>query len=62
MPVIEQANGSNMVSCGWPEDQAFDGLRRTSHQANIKVRDLAAYIVLSRGLLRLSGQVSCPFA
>jgi ANTAR domain len=45
MPVIEQAKGIIMAQCGWPEDQAFDALRRASQRANIKVRDLAAKIV-----------------
>jgi hypothetical protein len=34
-----------MAQCGWPEDQAFDALRRASQRENIKVRDLAAKIV-----------------
>jgi hypothetical protein len=45
MPVIEQAKGIVMAQFGWPEDQAFDALRRASQRANIKVRDLAATIV-----------------
>jgi len=45
MPVIEQAKGVIMAQCGWPEDQAFDALRRASQRENIKVRDLAAKIV-----------------
>jgi chromosome segregation ATPase len=45
MPVIEQAKGIIMAQCGWTEEQAFDALRRTSQQANVKVRDLAAEIV-----------------
>jgi len=45
MPVIEQAKGIIMAQCGWPEDQAFDALRRASQRANIKVRDLAAQVV-----------------
>jgi hypothetical protein len=45
MPVIEQAKGIIMAQCGWPEDQAFDALRRASQRENIKVRDLAAQIV-----------------
>ena len=45
MPVIEQAKGIVMAQCGWPEDQAFDALRRASQRENIKVRDLAAMIV-----------------
>jgi len=45
MPVIEQAKGIIMARCGWPEDQAFDALRRASQRRNIKVRDLAAQIV-----------------
>ena len=45
MPVIEQAKGILMAQYGWPEDQAFDALRRVSQRENIKVRDLAAGIV-----------------
>jgi len=45
MPVIEQAKGVIMAKYGWPEDQAFDALRRVSQRENIKVRDLAARIV-----------------
>jgi hypothetical protein len=45
MPVIEQAKGIIMAQCGWPEDQAFDALRRASQRQNIKLRDLAAIIV-----------------
>lgn len=45
MPVIEQAKGIIMAQCGWPEDQAFDALRRASQRENIKLRDLAATIV-----------------
>jgi hypothetical protein len=45
MPVIEQAKGIIMAQYGWPEDQAFDALRRVSQRHNIKVRDLAAQIV-----------------
>jgi hypothetical protein len=45
MPVIEQAKGIIMAQCGWPEDQAFDALRRASQRENIKLRDLAARVV-----------------
>jgi hypothetical protein len=45
MPVIEQAKGIIIAKYGWPEDQAFDALRRASQRENIKVRDLAASIV-----------------
>jgi hypothetical protein len=45
MPVIEQAKGIIMAQCGWTEEQAFDALRRTSQQGNVKLRDLAATIV-----------------
>jgi ANTAR domain len=45
MPVIEQAKGIIMAQYGWPEDQAFDALRRASQRENIKVRDLAESIV-----------------
>jgi hypothetical protein len=45
MPVIEQAKGIIMAQRGWTEEQAFDALRRTSQQGNVKVRDLAAMIV-----------------
>jgi hypothetical protein len=45
MPVIEQAKGIIMAQSGWPEDQAFDALRRASQRENMKLRDLAAKIV-----------------
>jgi hypothetical protein len=45
MPVIEQAKGIIMATYGWPEDQAFEALRRVSQRENVKVRDLAARIV-----------------
>lgn len=45
IPVIEQAKGILMAQYGWPEEQAFDALRRASQRENIKVRDLAASIV-----------------
>jgi hypothetical protein len=45
MPVIEQAKGIIMAQCGWPEEQAFDALRRASQRENVKLRDLAAAIV-----------------
>ncbi|HEX6513487.1 MAG TPA: ANTAR domain-containing protein [Chloroflexota bacterium] len=45
MPVIEQAKGIIMAQCGWPEEQAFDALRRASQRENVKVRELAAAIV-----------------
>ena len=45
MPVIEQAKGIIMAQHGWPEEQAFDALRRASQRENVKVRDLAATIV-----------------
>lgn len=47
LPVIEQAKGIIMAQYGWPEDQAFDALRRASQRENIKVRDLAARVVAS---------------
>jgi hypothetical protein len=45
MPVIEQAKGIIMAQCSWPEDQAFDALRRASQRSNMRVRDLAGMIV-----------------
>jgi hypothetical protein len=45
MPVIEQAKGIIMAQFGWPEEQAFDTLRRASQRENVKLRDLAAAIV-----------------
>jgi len=45
LPVIEQAKGIIMARHGWPEDRAFDALRRASQQKNIKLRNLAAIIV-----------------
>src|SRR5215467_582707 len=45
LPVIEQAKGIIMAQCGWPEDLAFDALRRASQRENMKLRDIAAKIV-----------------
>jgi hypothetical protein len=45
LPVIEQAKGIIMAQCGWPEDQAFDALRRASQRENVKLRDVAARVV-----------------
>jgi hypothetical protein len=45
MPVIEQAKGILMAQYGWPEDLAFEALRRLSQRENIKVRELAVAIV-----------------
>jgi hypothetical protein len=45
MPVIEQAKGIIMAQCGWPEDRAFEALRRASQRENMKLRDVAAKIV-----------------
>jgi hypothetical protein len=45
MPVIEQAKGIIMAQSGWPEDRAFEALRRASQRENMKLRDLAAKIV-----------------
>lgn len=45
LPVIEQAKGVIMAQYGWPEEQAFEAMRRVSQQRNIKVRELAASIV-----------------
>jgi hypothetical protein len=45
MPVIEQAKGIIMAQSGWPEEKAFDVLRRASQRENTKVRDLAARVV-----------------
>jgi hypothetical protein len=45
MPVIEQAKGIIMAQSGWPEDRAFEALRRASQRENMKLRDLAAEIV-----------------
>lgn len=45
MPVIEQAKGIIMAQMDWPEDLAFDALRRASQWENIKLRDLAARVV-----------------
>ena len=55
MPVIEQAKGIILAQTGWPEDQAFDALRRASQRENIKLRDLAAKIV-ARTVEAASGQ------
>jgi hypothetical protein len=34
-----------MAQCGWPEDQAFDALRRASQRENVKLREVAARVV-----------------
>jgi ANTAR domain len=47
LPVIEQAKGIIMARNSCSEEQAFDALRRASQRKNIKVRDLAAFIVAS---------------
>ena len=43
--VIEQAKGVLMAMRGVPEHEAFEVLRRTSQDRNVKVRDLAQQIV-----------------
>jgi transcriptional regulator with GAF, ATPase, and Fis domain len=43
--VIEQAKGVIMAMRGIPEDQAFEVLRRSSQDRNVKVRDLAQRVV-----------------
>jgi len=58
MPVIEQAKGIIMAHTGWPEDQAFDALRRASQRYNIKVRDLATQTV-AQTARPASAQPSC---
>ena len=45
MPVIEQAKGIIMARYGWPEEEAFDAIRRASQRENVKVRELAASVV-----------------
>jgi hypothetical protein len=45
MPVIEQAKGIVMAREGCGPEEAFDVLRRTSQQANLKVHVLAAFLV-----------------
>ena len=45
MPVIEQAKGIVMAREGCGPEEAFDMLRRTSQQANLKVHVLAAFLV-----------------
>ena len=43
--VIEQAKGVIMAMRGVPEHEAFEVLRKTSQDRNIKVRELAQQIV-----------------
>jgi transcriptional regulator with GAF, ATPase, and Fis domain len=43
--VIEQAKGVLMAMRGLPEDEAFEVLRRSSQDRNVKVRDLAQQVV-----------------
>lgn len=43
--VIEQAKGVIMAMRGIPEFQAFEVLRRTSQDRNVKVRDLAEQVI-----------------
>ena len=45
MPVVEQAKGIVMAREGCGPEEAFDVLRRTSQQANLKVHVLAAFLV-----------------
>jgi GAF domain-containing protein len=44
--VIEQAKGVIMAMRGVPEHEAFEVLRRTSQDRNVKVRELAHQIVV----------------
>ena len=46
MPVIEQAKGILMAQQRCGPDEAFDLLRRASQRANVKVRVLAAQIIV----------------
>ena len=43
--VIEQAKGVIMAMRGVPEHEAFEVLRKTSQDRNVKVRELAQQIV-----------------
>jgi hypothetical protein len=61
MPVIEQAKGIIMAQSGWPEDRAFDALRRASQRENMKLRDLAAKIV-AKTVHSASGEADPGFA
>jgi ANTAR domain len=45
MPVIEQAKGIVMAREGCGPEEAFEVLRRTSQQANLKVYVLASFLV-----------------
>jgi hypothetical protein len=60
MPVIEQAKGIIMAQFGWPEDQAFDALRRASQRENVKLRDLAARIVTNTARSASDGEQPDP--
>jgi len=49
LPVIEQAKGIIMAQTGCPADEAFEVLRKASHQGNIPVRELAVAVVARAG-------------
>jgi hypothetical protein len=46
LPTIEQAKGIIMARSGVSSEEAFDILRRASQRTNVKLRDLAADIVI----------------
>ncbi len=60
MPVIEQAKGVIMAKYGWPEDQAFEALRRASQRENIKVRELAVRIMAQTARPAPAPRKACP--
>ncbi len=59
MAVIEQAKGIIMAQSRCSPDEAFEILRRTSQRGNVKVRDLAALVVVrAQGLPQDSATLS----
>lgn len=52
---IEQAKGLVMAALGIGADEAFDLIKRTSQNANVKVRDLAQTLVDTFEKMRIEG-------
>ena len=55
--VIEQAKGIVIQLFAVDADEAFDRLRASSQAANVKVRDLAQYLVVAAAQDRTPGKV-----
>jgi GAF domain-containing protein len=60
--VIEQAKGVLMATRRITEHEAFELIRRTSQDTNVKVRDLAARIVAATGRTQAEGDAVDPLA